>query len=140
MKSIDSQLREAFQNSRPAQNSELKHSLYLKIEQRIIRHQKLRNIWSLFWLSLVSLTSIGALVPVVKALISDLYTSGFTEYASLLFSDGKGVLSNFRVFSMALAESLPITNVFYSLMLILIFMVSARYFISKIRNSALLTA
>ena len=55
----------------------------------------------------IALLSGAALIPVVEYTLSQLYTSGFYEYLSLVQSDHRLVLTYWREFGLSLLESLP---------------------------------
>jgi hypothetical protein len=57
--------------------------------------------------AVVALASGAALVPVLGYTINQLYTSGFYDYLSLIFSDNSLVLTYWREFGLSLIESLP---------------------------------
>lgn len=60
-----------------------------------------------FMLGLASLLTGAALLPAWNYASQELYTSGFFDYWSLLFSDHSVVLSAWREFALLLIESLP---------------------------------
>lgn len=68
------------------------------------------------------------LIPALQYMARELYESGFYSYASLLFSDGKFVLSIWREFTFSLLESVP------SIALLLV-LVSAAAFVWSIRRT-----
>jgi hypothetical protein len=78
-----------------------------------------------------SLCSFGAIVLtvfLVGDIAKEMQTSGFIEYAGLLFSDSGSVVSNFREFSLVLVESLPEVSTAFILAAIVVLLVSLRSF------------
>ena len=57
--------------------------------------------------AIVALISSAVLVPVVQYTASQLYTSGFYDYLSLMLSDHSLVFAYWREFGLSLLESLP---------------------------------
>ncbi len=57
--------------------------------------------------SIFTIVSGIVLVPVLQYASEELYTSGFTEYMKLLFSDTNVALSAWQTFAFSLFESLP---------------------------------
>jgi hypothetical protein len=60
-----------------------------------------------------SLCGVGALVSSVfvwNGLVRELITSGFGQYAALIFVDFKAVLANWQDYGMSLLESFPAVN------------------------------
>ncbi|HVY72881.1 MAG TPA: hypothetical protein VG984_02440 [Candidatus Paceibacterota bacterium] len=78
-------------------------SILARIEELRQRRARLYT----FVLGLASLATGAALVPAWNYASQELYTSGFFDYWSLLFSDHSVVLSAWREFALLLIESLP---------------------------------
>jgi hypothetical protein len=81
--------------------------LYGAISARIHELERRSAALRLGLFSVVALLSGIALVPAVQYALGQLYTSGFYDYFSLLFSDSSFVLAYPREFVLSLAESLP---------------------------------
>ena len=60
--------------------------------------------------SVVSLISIAALVPAINYFAGDFNQSGFSQYFSLLFTDGGTAMIYWKDFALSLLESLPIIS------------------------------
>jgi hypothetical protein len=60
--------------------------------------------------------------------------SGFYQYLSLAFSDGRLVLSYWRELALSLADSLPLTSLALALLLLLILFVSLRKVMHQFKN------
>lgn len=88
-----------------------------------INRRRVVAIWSF---SIMGVAALAVLVPVLKTLFSELSKSGFYDYASLLFS-GSGIVSYWKDFMASLADSLPTVSIFYTLGLVLIFIISVKY-------------
>jgi hypothetical protein len=110
-----------------------------QIYSKILKLQKRRSFISLSSLFLVFLASLASLVPVVKALSEELSRSGFNEYLSLLFSNGKEMITYWKEFSFILAESLPVATLVLTLALLFICLLSVRSFIKRMKISQLIT-
>ena len=63
---------------------------------------------------------------IVKDLMVKLSQTGFYEYMSLLSSDGKYISTYWKEFTLSVTESLPMTNITVSLLLVFILFVSIR--------------
>ena len=95
------------------------------------------KLWSLSFIGLVSLTG---LIPALQILLSDLSSSGFYEYFSLIFSDGGSMLSYWKDLGFSLAESLPIMSIVSILFLFFICFLSLKYLIQQINKNKLLNS
>src|ERR1035437_9661494 len=74
------------------------------------RNKKFARI-KFFVFSIFGLASLAGLVPATKMLLNGFTQSGFSDYFSLLFSDGKSVISYWQEFAFSLAGSLPILSI-----------------------------
>ena len=70
-----------------------------------------------FVLGLASLATGASLVPAWNYASQELYTSGFFDYGSLLFSDHSVVFSAWKEFALLMLESLPSIAVLLLLLL-----------------------
>ncbi|MGC9611228.1 MAG: hypothetical protein ABSE68_03385 [Minisyncoccia bacterium] len=57
--------------------------------------------------SLASFLSLVVFIGAIRSVTQSLYTSGASQIFSLLFSDFQSMISNWRYFTLSLAESLP---------------------------------
>ena len=92
-------------------------------------------------LTLFSITSIVAFVgafPVFKNLATQFAQSGFYEYASLAFSNASVLASSWKELAYSIAETLPVSNMLLSCVVVFVFFLSARYALKQvIRNQEL---
>lgn len=82
--------------------------------------------------------SLGSLVAVVYAsiyLVQATTQTGFSQYVSLLFSDGAVLLASWKEFSLLLAESIPLTSIIVVLITLGIFVWSFSKTIEKRKTS-----
>jgi hypothetical protein len=112
-------------------------SLAENVWRAVIARDKHINRLKLWAFAFIGLASLAGLVPALKALLSDLAQSGFSEYFSLIFSDSGLILSYWKELFFSLAESLPILSVTLSLTLIFIFFLSLKYTMKQIIKSQL---
>lgn len=94
----------------------------LKIEQLL---KALRKQLSIFWVFLILSVTLGAFA--VLTLRSELAESESISLFSLIFSDAKIMLLNFKYFVMAVLESVPIIPIFGALMALVLLMLSMRF-------------
>lgn len=84
------------------------HQLYLNIISRIELEtaRTARTRFILF--SAVTLAALIAVIPAFQYALQEFTRSGFSQYLSLIFSDGGTMLAYWQEFTLTLAESLPI--------------------------------
>lgn len=131
---VEIKLTKIFQQER-LENSD---KIALEICQKImVRNKQVAHI-KLWLVSVVGLLSSIGLVPAFKILLNDLATSGFYEYSSLTFSDGKMIMVYWKEFILLLAESLPVLSIILALTLIFILFLSLKYGARQIVQGQLL--
>ena len=87
------------------------HGLFENILERIDK-ERIRRVERRIVLICAGLAvSVGILIPVFERMRTALVDSGFMQLASLVFSDSGIVFSEWRNFSIAVLESLPILNI-----------------------------
>ena len=87
------------------------HGLFENILERIDK-ERIRRVERRIVLICAGLAvSVGILIPVFEQMQAALVDSGFMQLASLVFSDSGIVFSEWRNFSIAVLESLPILNI-----------------------------
>jgi len=74
----------------------------------------------------VGMLSGAGLVFVAIDVSTQFSQSGFSEYVSLAFSDSSLIVSHVDSFLLSLADSLPVTGLLFSVVLILIIFISLR--------------
>jgi hypothetical protein len=88
---------------------------------RIVRARFHASLHGLFILS-----AGVAFIPAINSLTASAYQSGFSEYMSLIGSDGLSILGSWKALALSLAESAPILEIGIMLGLALIFANSLR--------------
>jgi len=85
----------------------------------------------LYLFGTVSTFSFVALFPAFQYTLSEIASSGFYDYASLLISDTSSLLPYWKEFTLSLVETLPVFGIVLSLALIFLMLESLR---TAIRN------
>jgi len=80
------------------------------------------------------------LIPAFEMLLNNLAQSGFSEYFSLIFSDGGSMLTYWKELSFSLAESLPVMSIILTLSTLFVCFLSLRYLIKQIGKNNLMSA
>lgn len=110
---------------------EPKSSLLRIILARInLEKRRLAKI-RLLYTSIISLFSLAGFLYTFQYLLGEFSQSGFYQYFSLIFSDGKNILLYWKELSFSLLESLPVTSATMVLGLLLTMMVISKYIISN---------
>lgn len=133
---MDSDLINAFQKVKYRPESRLSDDILLTI---LAKERK--NSYIKLWVhSIIGAFSFVGLFPAFKLLLSDFTQSGFYQYLSLAFSDSYAI-SYWKEITLSITESIPITSLILSLVLVFIFILSLRFIARNIRvRSSLLTA
>ena len=85
----------------------LEHDIIRAVHVRMLRRARIR-----FWASLsVTVGALAGLVPAIMHLGNQVTTSGFADYAGLLFSGDGAIWNSVRELGYLLAESLPVMSV-----------------------------
>lgn len=100
--------------------------LDLAVFSRIEKSMRSKYLFKTIVGSMLSLFSIIALIPLVSYTHSELYQSGFSNYLSLLFSDGSIVVNNFGSYAMSIVDSIPFLAITSILLLVQILFISVR--------------
>jgi hypothetical protein len=82
-----------------------------KIIMRIHKEERILVIKSLVLFSFITVVSAVALVPIAQTLLSQLESSGFLQFSSLMFSDFSLVLVYWKSFAMIILETLPALSI-----------------------------
>lgn len=114
------------------ENIEPPERLYLGILARIEREKRRIARIRLAFFGIVAGASLASIIPSFQYVMREFAQSGFYEYLSLLFSDSGAVLASWREFALSLAESLPITEITIFLVMVFVFLVSAKLAIKNI--------
>ncbi|MEI7810022.1 MAG: hypothetical protein WCI41_00475 [bacterium] len=123
---MNEKLQSAFQNAKYEPNVNLADNIWHKI---IIRNKRIAFIKTSAFSTLGALSLFG-LIPVSQALFTEFTKSGFYEYFSLMFSGN--VSSYWKDLAYSMAESLPITNIIYTFVLVFILFLSIKYVVKQI--------
>ncbi|NMB48346.1 hypothetical protein GYA13_02775 [Candidatus Kuenenbacteria bacterium] len=87
----------------------------------------------LFFVSLLLLGSLGSLIPVFKIISTDLSSSNFFSYLSLLFSDFSIIIDSWQSYTFTILESLPVFSLTLGLGLTLVVLAALRFFVRDFR-------
>lgn len=120
---MEQKLKKAFKNLKILSNSDLSGKIWLSV---LTRQKKIFK-FETAGLFVAGAFSLVFLIPAGRWLIEAFSKSGFYEYLSLIFSDGKYVFSSLGDFLNLLAESLPGFEISIFLASLFIFFVSAKY-------------
>ncbi len=123
---MDKKLVSAFCNAKYEAEAPLAESCWHVVEKSQ-KHNALIKLWVF---SLVGLSAIIALIPVLTMLVNDFRQSGFYEYFSLIFTGG--VLSNWKELLLILGESLPVVSIILFLSLVFILFLSSRHLLKQL--------
>lgn len=113
--------------------SEPKSWVLDKVMNRIARSQRISVLTRGFFYLFTLIGSIATFVPAIRSLISDLASSGFLSYLSLILSDARIVLTSWQSFGLALLESVPMLSIVFTLVVLLVFLESLKYLVQMIR-------
>ncbi len=111
--------------------NELKKSIISKIRALEIK----KTINKIVFSSVVSLISVASTVIFIINIIKDAYQSGLSEYLSLLFSDGKLIVTYWQTYVMSVIESLPIIPIAIAVFSILIFVWSLNKSLENLKTT-----
>lgn len=107
---------------------ELPEGLFDRVMKGIQKEKKLmilkRRI-ALFSIGFVG--SFVAFFPTFKTLETNIYSSGFMQFSSLIFSDFKIIITYWQNFAMTLLETLPAINLAGFLTVLFVFFISLRF-------------
>ena len=108
--------------------------LFNRIMARIREEEQILSIKKrLFLFSAAVLISAGALIPAVRAFQTEFSQSGLFQFLSLLFSDLRSVIANWRDFGLAILESLPAMTTVALLSATLVFLWSLKHLTQAIK-------
>ncbi len=125
---MDSNITRAFKKASYLPENNLSKSIFLTLSLK----EKRNNQIKLWIYSITGILSISGFFLMFKQLISDFSNSGFYDYLALLFSNSKA-LFYWKEIVLSLTESLPITNIAITLVLVFIFILSLRFMSHNIR-------
>ena len=132
---MDQKLIKVFKNSVYKSEDNLSSLVW----EKIMKREKRITYIKMWVFSCAGITSLVSFTLVFKTLLNDLVTSGFYEYTSLAFSSDGAFVSYWKELTLSISESLPITNIIYTFVLVFIFLLSLRYFIKQIIRNQLTT-
>lgn len=125
-----------FQNLERLEPSEkLRTCILTRIDFKKKRFVAIRLMFSV----LVATASLVAVIPSFQYVAREFSQSGFYRYFSLIFSDSGAVIASRREFALSLIESLPVTEVAIFLVVIFVFLISAKLAIKNININYSLT-
>lgn len=111
-------------------------NILAKIENEQKRTAKIKAAFS----GLLALASFIAAFPAAGYILQGLQSSGFYQFASLVFTDGGTIFSYyFKEFALSLAESVPVLELSIFLTVLFILMISFKFLIKNVRVAFLST-
>lgn len=109
--------------------------LFEKVMRRIREEHRLLHLKRrLFFLSILFVGSIMALVPAFRMTWAGFAESGFSEFFSLLFSDADLIMVYWKNFALSLLETLPVTNLIVFLAVVLLCLESLKLLVKNAKN------
>ena len=114
-------LQQNFQSGLADNHEELSGAIWSEIVRRANRSYLIKA-W--VYRALGALSVVG-LVPAVRMLVSEISTSGFFEYFSLIFTHG-AVTTSLKELALVLVEALPVTSTILCLALVFVLFNSIR--------------
>lgn len=109
-----------------------------KIIHKIEKEAKKKAVFTFIFAGFTSLTSVLAMIYSLVLIVKDYYSSGLSEYISLVFSDSSILLSFWKEFTLSVVESLPFITITLTLTSVWIFIWSLKYMFSNFRKSSLI--
>ena len=82
--------------------------------------------------TIIGLSSLATLIPVIKIIINDFNNSGLYEYSSLIFSNTESILTLGKEYILIIAESMPILSITLTLSVLFIFILSIKKIVEQI--------
>ena len=82
--------------------------------------------------SVIGISSLATLVPIIKILINDFTNSGLYEYSSLIFSNTESMFTLGKEYLLIIAESMPILSITLTLSVLFIFILSIKKIVEQI--------
>lgn len=110
-----------------ARKEEPPSSLLPKILMNIAQRRRARARLRIFGFSLLSAASVPVLILAVGELIRQLGQNGTLSILSLIFSDSRILLANWRTFFLSVLESVPVLPVLVTSASILLLLVSIKH-------------
>ncbi|MCX6785063.1 MAG: hypothetical protein NTV81_04005 [Candidatus Komeilibacteria bacterium] len=108
--------------------------LFDKINQRLQQHQRLiARKYRLLLLSVTLGTSLIALIPTFRLVMTGFTESGFSQFLSLIFSDAGVLAAYWENLAFSLLESLPIASILTLLTVVFIFFISLKLLIKNLQ-------
>ncbi|HTE48745.1 MAG TPA: hypothetical protein VK675_02470 [Candidatus Paceibacterota bacterium] len=131
---MQNKLIKIFQRAKYSPGRHLADNIWFAITQR----DKRMNQIKLWIFTLAGIASLLGFVPAFIRLSEDLAQSGFYEYFSLIFSDSRSILLNWKEFIYSVTESLPASGLILTLSLVFTCLLSLRYLMKQIDKSQFL--
>jgi hypothetical protein len=106
--------------------------LYGAVLSRLDQEKNRVREWKLRLSVTAALASMVSLVPATTLLMRGFSETGFSSYLSLLFSDGRAILSFWGEYLLSLIDSLPLAGLASFALALFVFLASIKYVISLI--------
>ncbi len=127
---MEKRLNLLFRNAKYNPNADLHSDIWRLITLKQNKQLRLKLYTSVT----MNVVSLAALVYALKDLINQFSQSGFYSYISLVLSDTGSISSIWKEYVLSLASSLPVASLTISLVVIAVFLVSARSTIRQASN------
>ena len=131
---MQNKLIKIFREAKYEPESDLKQAVW----SMIVAREKRATQFKLWAYGFVGTASFAGLIPAFKILFTDLAHSGFYEYFSLIFSDTGSIFSYWKELTFSITESLPVVSIIFTLSLLFVCFLSARYLIKQIIRNELI--
>ena len=107
------------------------------ILKTIKREEIKRSVYRLVFSSVLSLASIIIAFVYMVNIFNDFNQSGFSEYLSLIYSDGALLMNYWQIYVMSIVESLPIIPITILVASVWVFVWSANTMMTNLKNTNL---
>jgi hypothetical protein len=127
---MNKNLSKLFKQAYDYPESRLSDNIWRVIE---IKHARNLKIQSLFY-SFVGILSLGSLVLVIISLNKQFSSSGFFQYASLVFSDGSLLALYWKEYLLSLTDSIPFATMGVAIFLMFSTLISIKKVARQYKN------
>ena len=107
----------------------LYNDIVFKLETARIKKAR----FGLIFQSVLSVVSFVAAFPIFMNVVERFSQSGFSQYLSLVFTDGEIVLSNWKVFASSLLESAPFYEATIFLAVVFVLLQSLKFAVRNLK-------
>ena len=112
--------------------------LFLKIIKRLRREERILAGKKIALFSILFISSVAGMFSAVKMLVSELQSSGFFYFVSLLFSDFSIVKTYWQSFLLAVLEATPAIGIALCLAVLLVVMQSVKLISKNVKKISII--